>query len=49
MQLPLHSDVGDPIVGAMFDRFVERRVVLVGEASRGTRKCNQARAAITRI
>ena len=38
----------DPTFGAAFDRFAERRVVLLGEASHGTSEFYQARAAITR-
>ena len=38
----------DPAFGAMFDRFGDRRVVLLGEASHGTAEFYRARAAITR-
>jgi protein-L-isoaspartate(D-aspartate) O-methyltransferase len=38
----------DPDFGAMFDRFGDNRVVLLGEASHGTAEFYQARAAITR-
>jgi protein-L-isoaspartate(D-aspartate) O-methyltransferase len=38
----------DPAFGAMFDRFGDRRIVLLGEASHGTHEFYQARAAITR-
>ncbi|MFZ5667930.1 MAG: protein-L-isoaspartate(D-aspartate) O-methyltransferase [Pseudomonadota bacterium] len=38
----------DPALGAMFDRFADARVVLLGEASHGTSEFYQARAAITR-
>jgi protein-L-isoaspartate(D-aspartate) O-methyltransferase len=38
----------DPAFGAMFDRFADRRVVLLGEASHGTSEFYRARAAITR-
>jgi protein-L-isoaspartate(D-aspartate) O-methyltransferase len=38
----------DPAFGAMFDRFGDCRVVLLGEASHGTSEFYQARAAITR-
>jgi len=38
----------DPDFGALFDRFADRRVVLLGEASHGTSEFYQARAAITR-
>ncbi|MFU0506109.1 protein-L-isoaspartate(D-aspartate) O-methyltransferase [Pseudaminobacter sp. NGMCC 1.201702] len=41
-------DFEDPAFGAMFDRFAERRVVLLGEASHGTSEFYRARAAITR-
>ena len=39
---------GDPAFGRLFDRFADRRVVLLGEASHGTSEFYQARAAITR-
>jgi protein-L-isoaspartate(D-aspartate) O-methyltransferase len=38
----------DPNFGALFDRFGDRRVVLLGEASHGTHEFYRARAAITR-
>lgn len=38
----------DPGFGKLFDRFADRRVVLLGEASHGTSEFYQARAAITR-
>ncbi len=38
----------DPAFGRLFDRFANRRVVLLGEASHGTSEFYQARAAITR-
>jgi erythromycin esterase-like protein len=38
----------DPGFGAMFDRFADARVVLLGEASHGTSEFYRARAAITR-
>lgn len=38
----------DPAFGALFDRFGQSRVVLLGEASHGTSEFYQARAAITR-
>ena len=38
----------DPAFGSLFDRFSDRRVVLLGEASHGTSEFYQARAAITR-
>jgi protein-L-isoaspartate(D-aspartate) O-methyltransferase len=38
----------DPNFGALFDRFGERRVVLLGEASHGSHEFYRARAAITR-
>lgn len=37
----------DPAFGKLFDRFADRRVVLLGEASHGTSEFYQARAAIT--
>jgi protein-L-isoaspartate O-methyltransferase len=39
---------GDAAFGALFDRFGQSRVVLLGEASHGTSEFYQARAAITR-
>jgi protein-L-isoaspartate(D-aspartate) O-methyltransferase len=44
---PLPS-LEDPAFGAMFDRFAEARIVLLGEASHGTSEFYRARAAITR-
>ncbi|MER8731323.1 protein-L-isoaspartate(D-aspartate) O-methyltransferase [Mesorhizobium sp. M1227] len=41
-------DFDDPAFGALFDRFADRRVVLLGEASHGTSEFYRARAAITR-
>lgn len=41
-------DFEDPAFGRMFDRFADRRVVLLGEASHGTREFYRARAAISR-
>ena len=41
-------DIEDPAFGAMFDRFGDARVVLLGEASHGTSEFYRARAAITR-
>ncbi len=38
----------DPAFGRLFDRFADRRVVLLGEASHGTSEFYQARDAITR-
>lgn len=38
----------DPAFGALFDRFADARVVLLGEASHGTSEFYRARAAITR-
>jgi len=38
----------DPAFGAAFDRFADKRVVLLGEASHGTSEFYRARAAITR-
>jgi protein-L-isoaspartate(D-aspartate) O-methyltransferase len=38
----------DPRFGAMFDRFADKRVVMLGEASHGTAQFYRARAAITR-
>ena len=44
----LLPDIDDPAFGAMFDRFADARVVLLGEASHGTSEFYRARAAITR-
>jgi protein-L-isoaspartate(D-aspartate) O-methyltransferase len=41
-------DFDDPAFGALFDRFADARVVLLGEASHGTSQFYRARAAITR-
>src|SRR5881409_241194 len=41
-------DFDDPDFGSLFDRFADRRVVLLGEASHGTSEFYRARAAITR-
>jgi protein-L-isoaspartate(D-aspartate) O-methyltransferase len=41
-------DLDDPAFGRLFDRFGDRRVVLLGEASHGTSEFYRARAAITR-
>ena len=41
-------DLDDPAFGALFDRFGDARVVLLGEASHGTSEFYRARAAITR-
>jgi erythromycin esterase-like protein len=42
------SEIGDAAFGAMFDRFADGRVVLLGEASHGTSDFYRARAAISR-
>lgn len=44
---PLPS-MGDAAFGRLFDRWADRRVVLLGEASHGTSEFYRARAAITR-
>ncbi|HJS86619.1 MAG TPA: erythromycin esterase family protein [Acetobacteraceae bacterium] len=41
-------DIDDPAFGRLFDRFANRRVVLLGEATHGTSEFYRARAAITR-
>jgi len=41
-------DIEDPAFGALFDRYADARVVLLGEASHGTSEFYRARAAITR-
>lgn len=41
-------DFDDPAFGRLFDRYADRRVVLLGEASHGTSEFYRARAAITR-
>jgi erythromycin esterase-like protein len=38
----------DPAFGALFDRFANRRVALLGAASHGTSEFYQARATVTR-
>src|ERR671939_357050 len=41
-------NIDDPAFGAMFDRFGDARVVLLGEASHGTSEFYRARAEISR-
>ena len=41
-------DLEDPAFGRLFDRFADRRLILLGEASHGTSEFYRARAAITR-
>jgi protein-L-isoaspartate(D-aspartate) O-methyltransferase len=41
-------DLDDPAFGRLFDRFADRRVVLLGESSHGTSEFYRARDAITR-
>ena len=41
-------DFDDPAFGKLFERFADRRIVLLGEASHGTSEFYRARAAITR-
>jgi erythromycin esterase-like protein/protein-L-isoaspartate O-methyltransferase len=41
-------DLDSPAFGRLFDRYADRRVVLLGEASHGTSEFYHARAAITR-
>ena len=41
-------EIDDPAFGAMFDRYGDARVVLLGEASHGTSEFYRARAAISR-
>jgi protein-L-isoaspartate(D-aspartate) O-methyltransferase len=41
-------DIEDAVFGRLFDRYGDRRVVLLGEASHGTSEFYRARAAITR-
>lgn len=41
-------DIDDPAFASLFDRFAEKRVVLLGEATHGTSEFHRARAAITR-
>jgi erythromycin esterase-like protein len=40
-------DSDDPVFGHMFDRFADRKVILLGEASHGTSEFYRARTAIT--
>ena len=40
-------DLDDPAFGALFDRFADAKVILLGEASHGTSEFYRARAAIT--
>jgi erythromycin esterase-like protein len=44
----LLPDIDDPAFGALFDRYGDARVVLLGEASHGTSEFYRARAAISR-
>lgn len=41
-------DIDDPHFGALFNRFADKRVVMLGEASHGTAEFYRARAAISR-
>jgi protein-L-isoaspartate(D-aspartate) O-methyltransferase len=41
-------ELDDPAFGQLFDRFADRRVILLGEASHGTSEFYRARAAITK-
>jgi erythromycin esterase-like protein len=41
-------DLDDPAFGALFDRFADARVVMLGEASHGTSEYYRARAAISK-
>jgi protein-L-isoaspartate(D-aspartate) O-methyltransferase len=41
-------DIEDPAFGALFDRYADARIILLGEASHGTSEFYRARAAITR-
>jgi protein-L-isoaspartate(D-aspartate) O-methyltransferase len=41
-------DFDNPVFGSFFDRYADRRIVLLGEASHGTSEFYRARAAITR-
>jgi protein-L-isoaspartate(D-aspartate) O-methyltransferase len=41
-------DIDDAAFGPMFDRFADKRIVLIGEATHGTSEFYRARAAITR-
>lgn len=45
--IPL-PEIDDPAFAAAFDRFAQRRVVMLGECSHGTAEFYEARAAITR-
>ena len=45
--IPL-PDIADPSFAEAFDRFAQRRVVMLGECSHGTAEFYEARAAITR-
>src|SRR5215213_744524 len=42
------APLDDPALGAMFDRFAEAKVVLLGEATHGTSEFYRARAEITK-
>src|SRR6476620_3159891 len=42
------ADIDDPAFGALFDRFGDARVVLLGEASHGTSEFYRAREALTK-
>lgn len=41
-------DIDDAAFGRLFDRFADKRIVLIGEATHGTSEFYRARAAITR-
>jgi protein-L-isoaspartate(D-aspartate) O-methyltransferase len=41
-------DIDDPSFGTLFDRFADKRIVLIGESTHGTSEFYRARAAITR-
>ncbi|MDN3922354.1 protein-L-isoaspartate(D-aspartate) O-methyltransferase [Roseateles violae] len=41
-------DIEDPAFGRLFDRYADRRVVMLGEATHGSSEFYRARAAITR-
>lgn len=41
-------DTNDAAFGSLFDRFADKRIVLIGEATHGTSEFYRARAAITR-
>ena len=43
----LLPDLDDPAFGWLFDRFADRRVVLLGEASHGTSEFYRARGEVT--